>query len=1305
MGPILTPTPSSTSRQGDKEAVPGGAVERTALVAAWLLAAGCGGPPEVVWVEEDGVRWRVLEVDRAQGEGFTALTARASGLDFRNDPEPDLLVENQHLANGAGTALGDVNGDGLTDIFLTHTGGANALYLNRGGLRFERADESAGTSMPGLHPSGAAFADVDGDGDRDLLVSSMGSHVRLLVNDGTGHFADGSAEAGFDIARAGSTLALADIDLDGDLDLYATNYKLWRAADVFPPEVRREHPVLIDLPDGSVEVAERYRDHYEIVRGSNGEVMSWEFGEEDDLWLNDGTGHFDRTGVTAPRFGLLGAEAGSSEGVGRDADREPRDWGLSARFHDVDGDGDPDLYVANDFESPDRFWLNDGTGHFAEVGAPALPKTSHASMSIAFGDVDADGLTDIFVADMLPLSTRRRKTQVPMLIERRPPAGDTLSIMQVNRNTLQLRRPDGSFAEAARWAEVDASDWTWGSELFDVDLDGDLDLVAVNGHRWDPLDGDTGVRMRETAAPAGTGEDWREIIDAFPELRVSNVAFRNHGRGQFDLADDWGLDLGPDISHGLATGDLDGDGDLDLVINRLGDVAVVLRNDASAHRVAVRLVGLPPNTDAVGARVRIEKGRNADGEVVDLAPNPTANGIGGPGDGREGRPSLEAEVGAGGLYLSHADGQLVFATLDADSFVIAVRWPDGRESRTPARTGRLYEITEASADSQAPQEGTEETDQPAPSRQESAADPGPASGSPSPLFADVPARVTHLHRDDPYDAQAQPLLPRSLDRLGPGIAWVDIDDDGDPDLVSGGGAGGRLTVAENRSGFVAAEVRVSSVLEWDVSGLVPEPDGSVLAGVANWEARNAETARSLPPVWQVATAADPPSLRPALESDGASTGPLASADIDGDGDLDLFIGGRAYQHAYPLTPRSRIFLRREGRLEHDPEASKPVDQAGLVSGATFSDLDGDGDPDLALALDWGSPRVYINESGRLTDRSAALGLGSHLGWWNGVAAGDVNGDGLMDLVLTSWGTNTGLRPTPTAPVFGHWGDFDRGGSLDLLLAQHDPRIGDIAPRISYPELRRALPYVRSRTVPSFSAYADASLEEVLGPSAQTAQVVRITTLEHTVFLNRGDRFEAAPLPQAAQLAPAHGVTVADFNHDGAEDIALAQNFFPDRTGAERHDSGRGLILLGNGRGDFAALSTLESGVSIAGDQRGLAAADFDGDARTDLAFGVNAGPPALYRNAGGDPGIRVRLVGRPGNPSGVGARVRLRYRDGEGPVREVRAGSGFWSSDGAVQVLGVDRLRSGSVAVEVRWPDGRTERTTWRGEREIVFRR
>jgi hypothetical protein len=427
-------------------------------------------------------------------------------------------------------------------------------------------------------------------------------------------------------------------------------------------------------------------------------------------------------------------------------------------------------------------------------------------------------------------------------------------------------------------------------------------------------------------------------------------------------------------------------------------------------------------------------------------------------------------------------------------------------------------------------------------------------------------------------------------------------------------------------------------------------------------------------------------LAGAVGPDTASIGAMALADVDGDGDLDLFAASRVIPGAYPVPPPSHLYLNEAGRFVRDTAQDAVFRPAGMVSAAVFTDFDGDGQPDLALATDWGPVRVFRNARGRFTDVTKAMGLAGLEGSWKGIAAGDFDGDGRMDLVATNWGRNVPFAADSASPLFLYVGNFGAGSTVDLVTAAFDPRVKAVAPLTSFSRLSWALRELRGR-IPTFSAYADASLERVIGPAFAKAQRLRLTTLEHVLLRNRGSRFTAVALPDEAQLAPAFAPVVGDFDGDGSEDLFLAQNFSQTEIGTPRLDAGRGLLLLGDGQGGLRPISGVRSGIVIYGDQRGAAASDFDGDGRLDLAVSQNAAETKLYRNIGAEPGLRVRLVGVGANPNGVGAAVRGQYADGNGPLREVRAGSGYWSSDGLVQVLG---LRQGvrPKAVWVRWPGG-----------------
>jgi len=938
----------------------------------------------------------------------------------------------------------------------------------------------------------------------------------------------------------------------------------------------------------------------------------------------------------------------------------PEYFALSAKFTDVDGDGAPDLYVCDDFEDPDFLWLNDGNGTFREAPRLALRSTSNSSMAVDFSDVDRDGQVDIFVADMLGRGPRR-KTEIPTHTPLPKLIGQIDDRPQWQRNTLLKNRGDGTFAEIAGFAGIEASDWSWDAQFLDVDLDGYEDLLITTGHLWDVMDADTWERARTTFS----GLEWRRELAQFPKLAVPSVAFRNNGDLTFsDVGEQWGFGTADAISHGMAMADLDGDGALDVVVNRLGSPAAVFRNLASAPRVAVRLRGQAPNTAGAGSKIRV---------------------MGGP------VAVQQKEVVLGGSYLSGSDPLYSFAAGKAQELTIEVDWRRGAHSVIrDVSPNREYEILEPAGTP-----GSHPGSAPVPSPQ-----------PPAPWFRDVSARLGHRHVETPFNDWArQPLLPQALSQLGPGVTWYDVAGDGNEDLLITSGRGGSLAYYRNDGGHLnRVDLRVPPA-RYDETAVLPLPDrtgGTVLlVGQSSYESRTPAEAAAVPSVLAV----DPRTgaVTPVVPGDVASIGPLAVADVDGDGDLDLFVGGRVAPGAYPEPQSSRLFRNAAGRLVLDEDNSKLFHAIGLVSAAMFSDVNGDGWPDLIVAPEWGSLKLFLNDHGRFRDATAAWGLDRWVGRWNGVTTGDLDGDGRLDIVATSWGRNARYRVDAAHPLLLYYGDLTGTRRVDVVEAQYDDRLRGIAPLTPLGRLLTALPAVRFRTR-TFAAYANATLSEVLGGTFQAAKRLEAATLDHEVFLNRGGRFEAAPLPAEAQFAPAFYAGVADFDGDGHEDLFLAQNFFPTGIGTPRYDAGRGLLLLGKGDGTLVPVPGDVSGIAVYGDQRGAAFADYDGDGRLDLAVSQNGADTKLYHNDHARPGLRVRLLGPPENPHAIGAVLRVTYERSRGPAREVHGGSGYWSHDGAIQVLGLEEGKR-PVSVWIRWPGGaETSEPLATAQRELIAR-
>ena len=1204
-----------------------------AACAAILTFVACEPQADPAFHEEVGYRWRELAVPRRGRPGFQPLRGDAIGLPHRNDVDDERALSNRSLLIGAGVAIGDVDGDGRPDVFLASVEAPAALYRNVGEMRFADITASSGIDTRGLATLSATFADVDGDADLDLVVGTLGGPLKLWLGDGAGHFRDATTQSGLVGGYAVTALTLADVDGDGDLDLYAGTYKTRNALDVYPPSARGFDQVVRKVGN-TYSVVDQWASEYRIAdRPDLGGVMRSQRAEPDMFFLNDGRGRFARTSIGGSRF---------TDEDGRPLVTEPDYFTLAARFYDVNGDGAPDLYVCNDFEDPDQFWLNDGKGNFRLAPLLALRETSNTCMAVDFADVNRDGHVDLFTADMMSATLAARQRQIPTHSPMPKPPGLPSDRPQWMRNTLHLARGDGTWAQIADYAGVAATDWTWGSAFVDVDLDGYEDLLAVNGHRWDIRDADTYERMRTSVPPV----PWNREQAEFPRLAARSVALRNNGDLTFgDMSRSWRFGSDEAISHGLALADLDGDGDLDAIVTRLDEPSVVYRNETNVSRVAIRLRGNAPNRQAIGAVVTVRA---------------------------DGLPIQTRESTAGGYYLSGSDPLLSFATGRDTSITIEVRWRSGKVDRiATARPNRLYEIAEREA-----------------------LEASPAIDSVRPLFEDATHLLAgHTHVDSSFDDfRRQPLLPNRFSQLGPGVSWIDIDDDGREDLVVGTGRGGELGVLRNTGrGFVSLR-DATSLAPGDLTTILPTYDTNgrmtLVVGQSNYETSNATEALSIPSViGRHVRAGRLAAATPIAAPDTVSVGPLAMGDVNGDGRLDLFVGARAVPGAWPLPAPSRLLLRTaDGGWVRDTINASTLASLGLVSSATFVDLDGDGRGELVAPAEWGPIRVLTSESGRLRDVTRDWGLVGRSSRWNGVSAGDFDGDGRMDLVVTSWGRNTPWHASESRPHVLIAGNFG-GAGLGLLFARRDSATGREMPLESFSRVGLAVPGARER-FKTFADYSRATVSDVLGPQADRGVRVGATTFDHLLLLNRGKQFEVRRLPALAQLAPAFAPVVGDFNGDGQEDVFLAQNFSPTEMETPRFDAGVGAVLLGDGHGDFRVLPVREAGVRVFGDQRGAAAADYDADGRLDLAVSQNGAATTLWHNTSGSPGLRVRLRASPYNPWGVGAQLRVLTGAAGGPVREIHAGAGYWSVDGGTTVLA---LPPGARALWVRWPGGREQ--------------
>lgn len=1190
---------------------------------------GCTTQADLTWHQEEGYEWAELAPGRWGDVGFRRRDAGATGITFENRLGDEEIVDNRVLMNGSGVAAGDVDGDGLVDMYFTRLDGANALYKNMGGMRFKDITEEAGVGHGSYYSTGAVFADVDGDRDVDLLVATVDGGNALYMNDGEGRFQQ-KDNSGLEPGKGSTTMTLADIDGDSDLDLYVANYKEREVMDIYDMEEITLENITRRAEDG-LRLVPPFDRHYRLFAGQ-GRPDARQLGERDELYMNDGDGTFTKVADPEQRF--------------RDSNGEPeginRDWSLTAKFHDINEDGLPDLYVCSDFWTPDRVWLNQGDGTFRSVDDRAIRKVSYSSMGVAFLDINRDGSDDIYVTEMLsPVHERRLRQMVnvsPFATE-----GDKEGRRQYVQNTLQLNRSDGTYAEIGYYAGVEATEWSWATMAVDVDLDGYEDLIVNTGHAYDVQDLDTQEALSQELA---RGSDMKRHLLEFPPLRLRNMALQNNGDSTFtSKGSDWGF-VEEDISHGLATADFDNDGDLDLVANRLNQKAALYENTTVRPRIAVRLRGNSPNTQGVGATVELTGGA----------------------------VSQRKEVEAGGNYVSGSDPVVVFAANpDKQNHRLEVAWPDGKRSVLDSvKANRVYRVWQSAATTG---RTAEENKVPEVNTQ----------------FTEVSSRIGHAHHEDGFDDfRVQPLLPLKLSRLGPGISWIDFNQDGHDDLFVGAGKGGKLGVFLNdgTGQFSPVEVRgVSDQALGDQTAVLGWADRygqHLVIGTSNYE----QGAAGAPAAWHYTFDSGQLIDEEPIPGQPSATGPMAIADYDGDGDLDLFVGGRFQPAHYPQDADSRLFRSEKGSFQLDEANSRRLREAGLVTGAVFTDIDQDGDQDLLLSRAWDSLMLLENRGGRFVDVSADAGLDRFKGRWNGIATGDFNNDGRPDVVATNWGGNSIYQLDSSHPLRMYYSDFDRDGRVEILDAYYNHRNEAYVPRRQLYDLDEAMPQI-TRRIRTHEQYSTSSVGEILGTSIVGVPSKAVNTLEHTLFLNTGDGFTSHPLPSATQFTTAFGAEVADFNNDGHEDIFLSQNFFGQPATVPRQDAGRGALLEGNGHGQFTMISGRVNGIMVYGEQRGVASSDVNGDGKVDLAVSQNGEATKLYTNHVERSGVRVRLQGPDQNARGIGSSIRLIYHDGtKGPRREIQVGSGYWSQSSAAPVLGRAKR---AVGVRITWFDGTTQ--------------
>jgi hypothetical protein len=1125
---------------------------------------------------------------------FTQLAPADTGIVTDNkydDPRmwSTLYQEFEGGSIGTGVAIGDYDNDGRADIFVVTKNHGCRLFRNLGGYKFEDVTQKAGVGAePGVWNLGATFVDINNSGRLDIYVCRFNAPNLLYINQGDGTFKEMAHAYGLDVRDSSVMAAFGDYDRDGWLDVYITTNMLDNAA----------HPN----------------------------------GQRGYLFHNNRNGTF--TNVT---------DAAGITGEGQSH---------SATWWDFDNDGWPDLFVTNDYGSPDKLYHNNHDGTFTDVVDQVLPHTSFYSMGSDVGDVSNDGLVDFFVADMAATTHQKDQNSIADSRERDAESDSSPAAQKLHRSALYLNTGTDHFREGAYLAGIAASNWTWSVRFEDLDNDGREDLFVTNGFNRDP-----NPDVNASAIHVETPEERIKVLYNSPVLVETHLAFRNLGNLQFkSVGPEWGLNQ-TGVSFGAAFGDLSGDGNLDLVYSNYEGGVTVMRNDAdSGHVVNVDLRGSASNRYGIGATVKVESALG-----VQVHPLTLARG-----------------------YMSSSEPMVHFG-LGRDTVVtrLTVNWPSGHvQVFENLAVDQRYTITEPA---------------------------GPANLSPPPprpagQFEEVSRSngFSQASREELVDeTYLEKVIPVRMNRRGPALAVGDILGNGRDSAVIGGTTLDPLRVmASSSSGaYLSAE---APLLPTHASA----DDGPILlldaAGTGRQDMLVTKGGNTLPagaPEYQPRLYLNDghggyrPSADDALPPLSINAGAVAAADFDHSGRLGVFIGGRFVPGQYPLPPQSALLANRGGKFEDVTDTLAPgLRTVGMVTSAVWSDVDQDGWPDLLLTLEWGGVKYFHNNQGKgfedWSDRAGFTAAGT--GWWTSIASADFNGDGRPDFVVGNVGLNTQYHGDAAHPALLYYGDFRGNGTNQLIEAYYE---GDqIYPWRSRKGMAAAVPSVMKRFTKN-AYYARATLGEIVGQDRLAkARRFEASELQSGVFLSQSDgTYRFSPLPRIAQISMLQGIVAGDFDGSGHAGIFTVQNSYAPIRSDGRIDSGIGQLLRGDGHGNFTAVAPLESGLVVPGDAKALAVTDLDNDGWPDFLVTRNNSTSLSFRNAGlhGRRSFGVRLKGPLGNPTGIGARISVEQADGSTETAEVHAGSGYYSQSSAECFFGYP---DGSPPKKIRvlWPSGTT---------------